>query len=138
MAELGMRSIDIPAILTEKLISMAKQASPLEICGILAGKFNVAEHILPIRNISHDPNRYQMDPQEQIHVFYQLEQLNLERIAFYHSHPQSEPAPSPTDLAEWSYPEIPYLIIGQESERWNIHGYQLSGKRILKIELKIS
>jgi len=117
---------------------MAAQASPDEICGMLAGNSGVVELIFPITNISRSPSAYKMDPKEQISAFYQFEQLNLELIAFYHSHPLSPPYPSNTDLAEWTYPEIPHMIIGQNIDQWRILGFLLSGNDYLQIEVNAS
>ncbi|MEN8241595.1 MAG: M67 family metallopeptidase [Chloroflexota bacterium] len=138
MAQLITPTIEISASQTEHLISMAALTSPNEICGMLAGNSGVVEKIIPITNISNSPSTYKMDPQDQISAFYQLEQLNYELIAFYHSHPLSPPYPSHTDLTEWTYPEIPSVIIGLNINQWRIRGFLLSGHGFLQIEVKTS
>jgi proteasome lid subunit RPN8/RPN11 len=138
MAQLNPAAIEVSDSQATRLISMAEQASPHEICGMITGKSGIVEQIIPISNRSPSRNKFQMDPKEQIAAFYQIEKRGLELIAFYHSHPLSSPFPSPTDLAEWNYPEVPQVIIGKESEQWKINAFRLEGKNILQIKINIS
>ena len=78
-----------------------------------------------------------MDPKEQISTFYQIENQGFKLLAFYHSHPFSPPIPSPTDLAEWTYPEIPLVLIGNISGEWKLFAFLLDGENFTQIELKI-
>jgi proteasome lid subunit RPN8/RPN11 len=61
----------------------------------------------------------------------------LEPIAFFHSHPASQPIPSQTDLDRNYYPETPQLIIGKEMDQWAIRGFLLSKKDIKEIKIEI-
>jgi len=45
-------------------------------------------------------------------AYRQIEAAGGELIAIYHSHPQGDPIPSVTDLAEATWPEAAYVIVG--------------------------
>jgi proteasome lid subunit RPN8/RPN11 len=56
----------------------------------------------------------------------ELRRLNLEILAVYHSHPQSEPIPSKTDL-ELSYGErLQNLILGRIGNEWVLRSWWLT------------
>ena len=43
-------------------------------------------------------------------------ETGLDLLGFYHSHPHSVPVPSPTDLAESTYPDALQIIVGLSGE----------------------
>ena len=45
-----------------------KAQAPLEVCGLLAGKQNVVEAVLKVRNAEQSPVRFRMDPEEQLNA----------------------------------------------------------------------
>lgn len=135
MDQLNPISIQLPIALADQLIRMAIKASPDEICGILSGKSSVAAEIHPVTNISSNPSAFLMDPEEQISLFFQLEEHNLEMVAIYHSHPHTPPTPSSIDLVEWNFPDTHCLIIGRENEEWKLSIYSLNGGDYEKIQL---
>ena len=51
-----------------------------------------------------------MDTQEQFWVFKNMRHNGLEVVAIYHSHPQTEAYPSPTDVKLAFYPEAYYIL----------------------------
>ena len=67
-----------------------------------------------------------MSPQELLEVFIMIDEQNLVHYAFFHSHPKSAPVPSPTDLAQAYYPDIPMIIIGKQKDVWQLKAYFLS------------
>jgi proteasome lid subunit RPN8/RPN11 len=82
----------------------------------------------PARNLATDPNRFLIDPKDHIDVRRTTRARGLDVVGFYHSHPQSAAVPSPTDLAEASYPDHLYLIVGLASERPDVRLYRLEGR----------
>lgn len=97
--------------------------APEEACGLLAGRGNHAQLVIPITNILHDPYRFRMDPHEELDAFQLADKQGLEIIAIYHSHPGGIYQPSPTDLAELTFPGIVYLIWYQEMGDWQCRAY---------------
>jgi proteasome lid subunit RPN8/RPN11 len=41
---------------------------------------------------------YYMDPRDQLRVYNEIDELGLDPVGYYHSHPHSEARPSPTDV----------------------------------------
>jgi proteasome lid subunit RPN8/RPN11 len=87
--------------LRDELVRRAREGGGLEVCGILAGRGDKAERVLPIRNAHPEPaRRYQMDPREQLRAYREIEDAGLEVVAYYHSHPDGARGElSATDLA---------------------------------------
>jgi proteasome lid subunit RPN8/RPN11 len=121
----------------DEMIDSAQRVFPQEACGIIAGRDQVSNHIIPITNILASRTAYQMDPKELVAAFWDLDESGLEAIAFFHSHPHSPPIPSPTDLRSHLYPEIPQIILGKPADEWILRAYLLIPKAFLEIPLKI-
>ncbi|MEJ2484212.1 MAG: M67 family metallopeptidase [Anaerolineales bacterium] len=120
-----------------KILEIAQQQAPLEACGIIAGIDQTSQEIYQITNALYSPVEFLMNPQEMVKVFWEIDLQNLEPIAFFHSHPASQPIPSQTDLDRNYYPETPQLIIGKEMDQWAIRGFLLSKKDIKEIKIEI-
>jgi proteasome lid subunit RPN8/RPN11 len=67
-------------------------------------------------NLATNPNRFLVDPRDHFDALRQARAYGLEVVGFYHSHPRSSPAPSPTDLAEASYRHHLYMIVSLQAE----------------------
>ncbi len=102
--------------------------APEEACGLLAGIApGQVERVFAVTNRLHSPSRFEMEPQEQLRAFLDIEAAGLELLAIYHSHPTGPAHPSPTDLEEFAYPGVAYLILAPEvtgtSPIWNARGF---------------
>jgi proteasome lid subunit RPN8/RPN11 len=104
----------------EKMLRHAAAGAPLEVCGLLAGKDGQVQKVFPMRNAAHSKVRFRLDPQEQFDIFSAMEERDLELLGIYHSHPGGPATPSPTDVAEATYPAV-NLILSAAGE-WR-HGY---------------
>lgn len=93
-------------------------ALPEESCGLLAGTAGKVTMIFPVENELHSPIRFRMNPKEQAQVFWAMEQQQLDLLAIYHSHPTGPEHPSPTDVAEFYYPEACVLIWSPGQQGW--------------------
>jgi proteasome lid subunit RPN8/RPN11 len=89
----------------------ARAALPRECCGVLIGTGASVLEAIRVRNIADDPNRFELDPQGHIDARRSARARGLDVVGFYHSHPHSEPEPSPTDLANAAYPDHLFLIV---------------------------
>lgn len=84
--------------LADEMVAHSREEYPNECCGILAGKDGSATRIYRVTNIRKSPNRYLMDPQEQLDAMLDTERNGGEILAFYHSHPHGNAHPSSVDV----------------------------------------
>jgi proteasome lid subunit RPN8/RPN11 len=112
---------------TEMRADIAARA-PEEACGFVLGTGDRVEIIIPVTNILHDPFRFRMDPLEELNGFLLAEKLGKEIIAVYHSHPGGIDHPSPSDVAELTFPGIVYLIWFQAAGEWQCKAYLMQNR----------
>ena len=112
----------IPAGLRDELAAHAREALPYEACGVLVMEGERAVRYVPGRNAAESPYRYtlEIDPQ----VWF-LEDEGYE-LAVFHSHPETEPRPSRTDIESIGLWEgRPYVILRADTgelRAWRIDG----------------
>jgi proteasome lid subunit RPN8/RPN11 len=105
---------------------------PEEGAGLLLGEATDATrrvlHILPVKNTFDEGgrrNRYRIDPKEMLDAELDAEQLGLEVIGVFHSHPDHSARPSEFDR-EWALPWYSYMITSVyggkaiESRSWRL------------------
>jgi proteasome lid subunit RPN8/RPN11 len=118
------------------------ESIPEEACGLLAGKQisilkSMIEAVLPVTNQLHSSVRFYMDPIELIKAFDWMDTRELELLGIYHSHPVGPERPSPTDLAEYAYPGVAYLIWCPGEQDWQVHAYDIDAGEPFEISLEV-
>ena len=99
----------MPEPIREELLAHARAEAPNEACGLLAFRDGVAQRYLPGENVLRSPYRFELKPRDPADFFLEDEGYEL---AVFHSHPETEPRPSRTDLANIGLWEgRPYLIL---------------------------
>jgi proteasome lid subunit RPN8/RPN11 len=109
-------NLTIPVQVMEEIHAHGEKLYPEEGAGLILGTIEEesrkARRVLPMPN-HFEPNerghRYRLDPKEILQAEELAEQLGLEVIGVFHSHPDHPPAPSQYDL-EWAVPWFVYLI----------------------------
>ena len=126
------------AVLRE-LEAHARAERPRECCGTLIG---VAGQVFESRraaNLSDDPNRFLLEPRAHVAALRETRRRELQVVGFYHSHPHSAPLPSPTDLAESTYPEALHIIVGlgggPGGDGLEVRAYYLRGTHYVEVPL---
>jgi proteasome lid subunit RPN8/RPN11 len=120
-------TIVIPESIRDELLSHAREETPEEACGILAGTRTEGEptddpthHVEthhPAENVAETPRtRYEIDPREQLELMEAIEESGREVVGFYHSHPRGPAGPSATDAAQATWPSRSYLIVSLEAD----------------------
>jgi proteasome lid subunit RPN8/RPN11 len=100
----------VPSEIREKLVEHAREVAPNEACGLVAFRDGVAERYLPGENTLASPYRFELRPRDPADFFLEDEGYEL---AVFHSHPETAPRPSRTDIANIGLWEgRPYLILG--------------------------
>ena len=92
--------------LKQVILNHANQGKPRECCG-----FIVANNYVPCRNISTDPDSFEIDPKDTV----KAERLGKIQ-AIVHSHPQGTSEASPMDIIQMSYHKKPWVIVGSDGE----------------------
>ena len=95
-------------------------AYPQECCGFLLGQTSVEGNrvraLWQAQNRHGDDRRrrYQITPADYRTADRAARQEGLDVVGFYHSHPDHPARPSPTDLAEATFPGYTYVIVAVE------------------------
>ena len=110
----------LPRRLHDELLTLARDGAGLEVCGIIAGRGEDAERVVPVRNAHPEPaRRYEMDPRDQLNAYRAIEDAGQAVVAYYHSHPDHAHGElSATDLAlatEGSY--ALYALVHRDAVR---------------------
>ncbi len=96
----------------QEIINYCQEEYPQEACGILAGREGRVSKVYKMTNISENPETcYFMKPKDQLKVFKELRNLEIEMIGIYHSHTGTPAYPSPRDSEMAFYPESSYVIV---------------------------
>jgi len=96
----------------EAILAHARAALPDESCGLLIGTASCIETAHPARNLEASPTRFLVDPRDHVVAQRSARANGRQVIGVYHSHPGAAASPSRRDLAEASYREYLYLIVG--------------------------
>jgi proteasome lid subunit RPN8/RPN11 len=113
-----------------------ERAAPLEACGLLAGKNDRVETVIPVRNQAESPVRFVMDPYEQLQAFEWIESNGLDLLGIFHSHPTGPETASPTDIAEAAY-EVVQLIVSRTESGWQARGFWVELGKAVHVPVEI-
>ena len=122
---------------SQKMILSSHLASclPEEGCGLIAGRGRRVEEIFPIANRLHSPTGFEMDAQEELDALIRIDQLELELMAYYHSHPNGPLQPSQRDIREYSLPGAAAIIWSYRKQDWQIKAFNLETDPIQEVEI---
>jgi len=127
--------IRIQRSILQEMITHAREAFPLECCGLLIGK---GRHIWGIRRATNQlarPDAFFIPPEELFDFFRFLRATGQDLAGIYHSHPHGPPIPSKRDVAEFHYHESSYWVISLAGEP-DIRCYQWGTMTFDEIEFE--
>ncbi len=64
-----------------------------------------------------------------------MDDRNEELVAIYHSHPGSQPYPSPTDRAESHYPDAVYVLVSLRTPEAEVRAYRIRDDAVTEVTL---
>lgn len=129
------QTFNIPANLFKEIEIHLQKCLPEEGCGLLAGKESQVLQWYPITNILHSSVRYQMDAQEQLNAFLEIEKQDWQLLAIVHSHPNGPAYPSSTDISEAYYPDAVYIIFSINNQKWLPSGFFIQNGTVKSIKI---
>ncbi len=104
-----------------------------ERCGLLAGKADRVEAVLPVPNVLHSPVAYQMNGREFAEA---MAACDFEPLGIFHSHPAGPLVPSATDIAQAAYPDSIYVVIALNQSPPSVRAFTIVAGRVDDIEVK--
>lgn len=132
----------MPRAILDDILAHAREGKPLEVCGMLAGREEGGRRVVHrhyrVRNANPRPvGEYTLDPEEQLRITLEVEDdLGLEIVGFYHSHPAGPPRLSATDAARASWPGASYFLVwlrpeeGYGSWSWNAEARRFEAEAV--------
>ena len=111
---------------------------PREACGVLAGEQGCVRWVESITNVEDSPNRFRMDPQEQLNVMLRIEDEGLELIGIYHSHPKGPDELSESDIQEAAYHEAANLVWFPSGKKWSCKAFIIKHLEVREIPIHIT
>ncbi len=118
--------IGIPQTIFDEMVDHAKKAWPEECCGLLAGRDGLTTRIYPLENQLRSRTSYHADPQQQLLAFRETEDLGLDLLAIYHSHPDTESYPSSEDVDKAYFTEVLYVIISLKDRTPQVRAFRIA------------
>ncbi len=76
--------------------------------------------------------RYVIDPREQLKALRAIEAAGEEMVGIYHSHPVSQPYPSPTDRAEAHYPDACYVLVSLRTGKPEVRAFRIDAEEFVR------
>lgn len=121
----------------DDIVAHAREDAPSECCGLLVGAGEAVTESVRTKNLSSNPNRFEIDPADHIRVRRQCRGRGVDVLGFYHSHPRSAAVPSASDRTEALYPNHLYLIVSVRSDRPEVRVYRLETQGFLEVPWKL-
>jgi len=130
----------IPRKLTNQLLHLAQMSPDIEVCGLVgADSQGIPASCYPVTNMAETPEiRYSFDPGQQIAAMKQMREKQETLFAIYHSHPKAAAEPSPTDIAQASYPEALQLIISLNTKGvLEMRGFNILNGKVEELAIRM-
>lgn len=116
----------IPRAVFQEMLNHTRKEWPAECCGLLAGRDWLVTRIYPLENRDGSSVSYRADPHQQLRAFREMEDLRLDLLAIYHSHPHTEGYPSVVDMEKACYPEALYVIISLKDPAGQVRAFRMT------------
>lgn len=112
----GPPSVRLPRAIADAIAAQARDESPLEACGLVAGSGYAAAggealRYVACRNAAASPARYTVHPDDLYRVTVEADDAGEVIWAIVHSHVASPAVPSLTDIGLALYPDALYILV---------------------------
>lgn len=124
------------------IIDHVSSEIPHEACGLLGGVGGEVREVFITPNTAPQPaTSFTMDPQAQLDVLLTLEERGWDLVAIYHSHPPGQRTdPSPTDVAQASFPDSLHLILTPDAvgKHVSVRAFSIRDDQVLEVPVTIT
>lgn len=138
-------TVRLPAAVRRELIAHAREGTPPEVCGVLAGERGErgergdsdddgarVERAIRTPNAAATPRTAYEVPPERLHaVLTDVEAAGEDVVGFYHSHPDGPAEPSATDRAAATWTGHLYLIVAPDAPA--VRAWRWTGERFAEV-----
>jgi proteasome lid subunit RPN8/RPN11 len=126
----------LPREIRDGIVAHARDHAPRECCGIVSGTPGNPTRLYPLINVEPGTTRYLFDDEEFYRVYRGLQDAGEDLVVVYHSHPATRAWPSPTDVANATWPDAVYVICSLERpDEPVVRGFRIIDGQISEIEL---
>jgi proteasome lid subunit RPN8/RPN11 len=109
----------------DEMVDHAEEQWPVECCGLLAGRAGFATQIYRLENRERSRTSYSADPVKELEALRKMDDLGLDFLAVYHSHPDSGCAPSPADVEKAFSERVRHVIISLKNPSTKVRAFQI-------------
>jgi proteasome lid subunit RPN8/RPN11 len=128
----------IPRSLLDALLAHARAELPNECCGLLGGVEGRVTRHFPICNDAASPTEYFTNARDLLDAMKILRFEGIEVLAFYHSHPSSEPVPSKTDIERNTWGEtVIHVIVGLAGNEPEVRAWWIGETEVREVEIHV-
>ncbi len=133
-----MNSLAIPNAVFHAMLEHAREAAPVEACGILAGTDGRVASLHRMTNSDNSPDHFTMAPHEQFAVIKRIRAEGQQMLAIFHSHPASPARPSEEDIRLAFTPNVVYVILSLlDPEQPVVRGYLIDGANVTETQVNV-
>ena len=126
-----MLKLKLPQNVFDRIVQQARDAAPIEACGILAGRNGAVQKLYEMTNTDQSRVHYLMKPEEQFQVVKDMRAADLTMLAIYHSHPETRAYPSQEDIKMALTPDVVYIIISlQDPQTPDLKGFLIENGQV--------
>ncbi len=120
-----------------QIIDQAKTGKPREVCGLMGGRRDKVEKLFPATNVDTSDITYMVDPKEQFSIMKEIRENEMELVGIYHSHPDTEAYPSPTDCRLAFYEQVHYVIVSLKDAVPSIRAFKIINNKVIESKLEV-
>jgi proteasome lid subunit RPN8/RPN11 len=132
-------AVGISQAALDTIAAHARSEHPRECCGLLVGTAGTILRAVPVENTAADPFRqYEIAPEAYLAEIRRSREQGAAVIGAYHSHPASDPVPSPTDV-EMAFSDFLFLIASMagDDSALDVRAYLLGDAQLQEVTLAL-
>lgn len=133
----GRRRLMIPENVYQRMINHCMEERPLEACGLLVGEAGLVTAGYATDNQHRSPVIYKVDDLQLLEVDREIRNDRQEIIAIYHSHVNTEPVPSRTDIEQATWPEAFYVIVSLKERRPKVRAWRIVDRQVTEHQIMV-